>query len=322
MQNFLSHGDWNADRSGSSILQRIIVIIAATVASIVWAGIGVVVFFSDPDSASSFFNTDLYFKIVAISVPIGLFWVVTVLHNSLATTRSELFAIQAEIAGLRGNVIAEPAPYLTDEFDDEPANEAEPLEEPFPELDDISPLPDIDSPITEVPEVQKPGARPPLPTLFEGLTKRTLIHALNFADDENDKERVEAIEAAMTNANVAELLKSSYSVLDYLAERGIDTDDLLPSFSQHDIWRVHAASGNIDRIGVLGQLGSDQDVESAATLAAKDMDFKKSVQSFLVNVHTFLKSFLPSVEDNEIAALGKTRTIRAYVLLGNATGGD
>ena len=322
MQNSLRMWNQNGNRKGGSVLQRIFVIISATVASIVWAGISVLVFFSDPDSASSALNADLYFKIVAATVPIGLFWVVAVLHNSLSTTKSELFAIQAEIASLRGSAVYGLQEDPVVHIGAEEVSDSTGYREPYPDYDDITPLPDSDDEISEIPESAKLEPRPPLPGSFEGLTTRTLIQALNFADDENDSERVDAIRKAMENSTVEELLLSAYSVLDYLADRGIDTDALIPSYSRHDIWRAHAETGNINRIGVLGQVGSDQDVENAATLAAKDVKFKNSTYDFLAKVHSFLASVLPSAGDDEIAELGATRTLRAYVLLGNATDGD
>ncbi len=316
MRNFRNFAQLNASRSGKAALRRAGVTVVATVASIVWAWISVLVIFSDLESANSIVNSDVYFKTVSALVPIGLFCVIAVLYNSLATIKSELFALQSEMARLRSGKIDETY-YPTEEFDPE----AE-IEKESPNFEKITPLPDLEDYIEDNLEISEPEVKPPLPAEFSGLTTWTLIQALHFADDENDREHVEAVEAALNNEKAADLLQSAYSVLEYLAERGIDADKLATSFSKHEVWRDHAESGNINQIGVLGQVGSDQDVESVATLAVSDLDFKKFAFDFLALVHSFLKSFIPSTEDYEIAALGETRTIRAYVLLGNAADGN
>lgn len=152
------------------------------------------------------------------------------------------------------------------------------------------------------------------------LARADLIHALNFPDTEADEAGFVALRRALRDAQARHLVQSSQDVLTLLSQDGLYMDDLRPDPAGADLWRrfTSGARGS----GIAG-FGTWPDPAPLATIAARlraDTIFRDSVHHFLRRFDKFLLGFEKEASDAEILALAETRTARAFVLLGRASG--
>ncbi len=160
----------------------------------------------------------------------------------------------------------------------------------------------------------------PAENLREPLTTEEFIHALNFPDDEEDKEGFRVLRRALEDREAAKLVRASQDVLTLLSHDGIYMDDLKPDRARAEIWRRFAAG---ERGRAVAALGGVRDRSSLALTAARmrqDLIFRDAAHHFLRHFDRSVSAFAEYATDQEIAELAETRTARAFMLLGRVTG--
>ena len=150
----------------------------------------------------------------------------------------------------------------------------------------------------------------------------TLIRALNLPDNDEDKEGFEAFDLAAKNDLLAVMLHSSLEILYSMAGVGLYMDVLTPDLGPLNVWRDYAKGEAKGPDPTLGGAGSQMDIASAVKLLSADEDLLHKAQGFYQNVHDFLIEVIPVLSDEEVVDLAETRTLRLFLLLGQAFIGE
>lgn len=158
------------------------------------------------------------------------------------------------------------------------------------------------------------------PVQAAGLGPSDLVRALHFPEDADDTEGFDALRVALSDSRTAPLIRAAQDVLTHLAQEGIYMDDLRPDRARPEFWRAFAQGA---RGALVAPLGGIRDRSCLALTAARmrnNPDFKAAAHLFLREFDKVLASFEKVADDAQIAALGETRSARAFMLLGRVSG--
>ena len=152
------------------------------------------------------------------------------------------------------------------------------------------------------------------------LSVAEFIRALHFPENAEDQEGFRALRSALQDRNASQLIQAAQDVLTLLSQDGIYMDDLRPDRAQPDIWRRFAQGERGKSIAVIGGIRDRSSLALTAGRMRQDPIFRDSVHHFIRKFdHTFAE-FEKAATDLEIAELAETRSARAFMLLGRATG--
>lgn len=160
-------------------------------------------------------------------------------------------------------------------------------------------------------------------TAFDGheaADTQTLIRALNFPNNVNDKDGFAALRRALKDHRIAQLIQASQDILTLLSEDGLYMDDLRPDAARPDLWRRFAGG---ERGAMITAIGGVRDRSSLALTSGRmrqDAKFRETTHNFLRRFDKMLQEFESDLSDAEISALTGTRTARAFMLLGRVNG--
>jgi len=311
--------------------------IVAIVLSVIWIS-GVVLFLAFtgkgdpgalPDSVIS------VMKFLAIFLPIAVIWVGALAARSARIMREESARLQASINAMRhtyveqaqaGHLGIQP---LVEKKLDEIAATAKQTETAIATFTSIrgQATPDTDN----KPAIPNgtPAQSDEQTSLALGTTAEEIaapisignfIRALNFPEDQDDREGFTALRRALKDRHVAGLIQSAQDILTLLSQEGIYMDDLKPEPSRPEVWRKFAQG---ERGCSIAQLGGIRDRSSLALTSGRmrqDPIFRDAVHHFLRQFDKTFVEFEPNASDQDIVALSHTRTARAFMLLGRVTG--
>ncbi len=172
------------------------------------------------------------------------------------------------------------------------------------------------------PEGEQPGLAlvPPPPPPPQALSVTDFVRALNFPENAEDRDGFAALRRALADRRVAQIVQASQDVLTLLSQDGIYMDDLTPDRARPELWRRFARG---ERGRPVADLGGIRDRTSLALTTARmraDTIFRDAVHHFLRKFDQTLAEFEPHATDQDMADLADTRTARAFMLLGRATG--
>lgn len=152
------------------------------------------------------------------------------------------------------------------------------------------------------------------------IVPETLIRALNFPDDANDHEAITAMRTALKDRELARVIRAAQDVITLLAEHEITMDGISPDTASPAIWRRFAGGERGKSVANIGQSQSKIALEIVTTLLRNDEIFRDSAHHFLRHFDQTLARNAPELEDLELEALVDTRSARAFILLGKASG--
>ncbi len=158
------------------------------------------------------------------------------------------------------------------------------------------------------------------PLASEAVDWSDLIRALNFPEDEADRDGFEAIKKVLPNRHVAQLLQASEDVLSMLAQEGIYMDDLDTDPANPVLWHRFARGARGETIAEMGSIVDQAALALARGRTRADNVFKDSSLHFLRLFDRFLQEFLDEATDKEVEDLAETRTGRAFQLLARVSG--
>ncbi|WP_373634774.1 hypothetical protein [Yoonia sp. SS1-5] len=254
---------------------------------------------------------------IAICMPLALIWLAAIMARNMQQSRAEILHLQTSIAELRKTLAQRPPAAATQM---QPA--APPTEEPRP----FASRREVSRLIVPQPAPQSHSAQQSLPlggaptATEQQLDRVDLIRALNFPDDEGDTAGFAALRRALKDRNARKLVQASQDVLTLLSQDGIYMDDLLPDAPNPALWRRFAGG---ERGATIAPLGAIRDRDALALSAARmreDTIFRDSVHHFLRKFDLMLAGFADGASDDALLAMAETRTARAFMLLGRATG--
>ncbi len=155
--------------------------------------------------------------------------------------------------------------------------------------------------------------RPPLPV-------PDFVRALNFPDSADDREGFRALRLALEDRTAAKLVRAAQDVLTLMAQDGIYMDDLKPDRARPEVWRRFAEGARGRAVAGLGGIRDRASLALTAGRMRDDPVFRDAGHHFLRAFDRCMAAFAPNATDAELAELAETRTARAFMLIGRATG--
>jgi hypothetical protein len=154
----------------------------------------------------------------------------------------------------------------------------------------------------------------------EPLTAEEFIRALNFPDDEHDREGFRALRRALEDRDAARLVRASQDVLTLLSQDGIYMDDLKPDRARPEVWRRFAEGERGRSVAALGGVRDRSSLALTAARMRRDEIFRDAAHHFLRHFDRTFSAFAAGATDQEISDLAETRTARAFMLIGRVAG--
>lgn len=269
-------------------------------------------------------------EVVLLAMPVVLIWVVArtvrairILRAEAASLQSSLDAIRASQAALAPQDSIEIKPAMVAKLDalvqsrivavqgdgavfssQRTRTQAAPRQSISPATAD-TPQPGL--------ALAAPVERPP-------ISVADFIKALNFPQDEHDKEGFRALRRALEDRASERLVRASQDVLTLISQDGIYMDDLQPDHARPEVWRRFAQGERGRAVAGLGGVHDRSCLALAAGRMKKDPVFRDAVHHFLRHFDRTFMDFERNATDADIVALANTRTARAFMLLGRAAG--
>ncbi len=303
--------------------------IAAVILSALWL-IGVTVFLVVmPSGAESEFDgIRSFITLMAIFMPVAMIWVAATAARASRVMREESQRLQGAIDAIRqaylsqsqarGTITAEPS--VTRKLDEI----AETAKKTETALATFSSTRRIARPTAPEPTESSAQASLELGTRVEDLAPPLatpdFIRALNFPETAEDEEGFAALRRALKDRATAQLIQASQDVLTLLSQDGIYMDDLRPDRARPEIWRNFASGARGREVAALGGIRDRSSLALTAGRMKQDPIFRDTAHHFLRRFDRMLIEFEKTATDEEIAAMGETRTARAFMLLGRVAG--
>ena len=307
-----------------SVFRNAIVSSLALILCVLWAGFATIVLFIGHIGSRLSVDAETLRDTVVLIAPILLIWLAAAHYRSSRNARDDIWALHSELNSLRENLQSEAPPPQPEEdrfqeespdsyHEPEPPTETEPQTESYEPEPSSPPAAEFD----EQPATAAPTYPEPEYAAHIGLPLDTLIRALSFANHEDDTEGFEAVDRAMADDATAKLLDASQEVLHRLSAVDIFVDNLTLDIAQPEVWRFHAANANGSEIATLGAIAETDVLETVANLLEQDEQFRKSAQNLVDQVNDQMMNIIGAADTDQIAAFAHSRTIRAFILLGN-----
>lgn len=151
------------------------------------------------------------------------------------------------------------------------------------------------------------------------LATGTLIHALQFPADAEDKDGFRALRRALRDPGTKPAVTAAQDMLTLLAELGLYMDDVAPPPASAETWRRFAAGEREDMAEIAGPENTDARDRIARRLESDEI-FRDTANHFARMFERLLAGRAPDMSDEELRALGGTRSARAFSLMGRALG--
>lgn len=309
--------------------------------SIVWLSLCALFFLFVPseDGAPVRFDGFVFvMTVLAVFMPVALIWVATFAARANKVMRDESERLQAAIDAMRQAYISSnqantpPVRSETDKKVEEVLKLQKRAETMLSQISEGSvravtpaPIPAMRAkPVvpTETPDEEQPALAlvTPAETLVDQISTDDFIRALNFPEDEADREGFRALRIALKDRTSAGLVRSAQDVLTLLAEDGIYMDDLSPDKAKPEVWRQFALGTRGRAVGSLGGVRDRASLALTAGRMRQDPVFRDVAHHFLRKFDQTFAQFEKSASDADIVSLSETRTARAFMLLGRVSG--
>lgn len=288
-------------------------------ASVLWlALIGLIVLFMPPLAAPVPLITRV-FQGLAVLLPLGLVWGGVWALRMLVDLRAEAAELRATLGALR-----QPAPPPA--RDAPAARSASGLQRPiWGHSPAAAPAPVIGM-VQEAPD--GPDDLPGQgmldlvadPAVGEPLPMASLIAALNFPQDAADEDGFRALARALADPAVARVIRAAEDVLTLLSEDGVYAEDLTVAEAAPGLWQRFALGERGGPVAALAGIADEDLLDRIAERLRHDPVFRDAGHHFLRQFDGLLEGLLPRCDDEVIRLLTDTRSARAFILLGQASG--
>jgi hypothetical protein len=147
-----------------------------------------------------------------------------------------------------------------------------------------------------------------------------LVRALDFPRDPDDREGFRALKAAQRQPKLGQTLQAAEDVLNLLSQEGIFVDDLALAEVEPSAWRRFIAGVRGAKVGAVGGITDPHALEVAGRLMHADAVFRDTALFFLRRFERVLADHARDADDDAIAALARTRSGRAFMILARSNG--
>ncbi len=307
--------------------------IVAIGVSLLWIIAVVFLGFGGGEASDAQTGLSMLLSFLAVILPLALIWVAAMAARTARALRQEAARLQASIDAMRAAYVEqqqrqsmEMKPELVQKLDDLVAAQAaaETKLATFTSLRTAGPA-EIRAAVPPAALLEDPAQPQPVlglvqPAEVEPISVADFIKALNFPENEHDKEGFRTLRRALEDRATERLIRASQDVLTLLSQDGIYMDDLRPDRSRPEVWRRFAKGERGRPIAALGGIHDRSSLVLAAGRMRKDPVFRDAVHHFLRHFDRTFMEFEKNASDAEIAELSDTRTARAFMLLGRVTG--
>lgn len=308
--------------------------VVAMAVSLLWlALVGGFFLFADTSSGSPFGSIMV---LVAIVAPLALIWIAAITLRMSREVKAETQRLQATVDAMRHAYINQAQSGMNrtavEKRLDEIAAATRQTENALTHIAARRPIDAVPLSADQKAALVKPRQTPAAdeqPGLALGNTGEEgrdpisigdFLKALNFPDNQNDKDGFRALRRALEDRSTSKLIRAAQDALTLLSQDGIYMDDLRPDRAKPDIWRRFAQG---ERGRLVAALGGVRDRSSLALTSGRmkqDTIFRDTSHHFLRQFDKTFQEFEKNASDQEIAALAETRTARAFMLLGRVNG--
>ncbi len=305
--------------------------IVAIALSLIWL-IGVMLFFWGADVDGGGNSLEWIMTLLAIVMPIALIWVAASTARTAKVMREEAARLQSSIDAMRAAYVdqqqraaSEIKPSVAAKLEEiaaaQKATETQlatftslRVQQSAQRAAVASPAPSLEQP--------QPGLalNPDSFIEKEPISVADFIKALNFPENEHDKEGFRTLRRALEDRATQRLIRASQDALTLLSQDGIYMDDLRPDRARSEIWRKFAAGERGRAIAALGGIHDRSSLVLAAGRMKQDPVFRDAAHHFLRHFDKTFMEFEKHASDEEISRLADTRTARAFMLLGRVAG--
>ncbi|WP_287014146.1 hypothetical protein [Actibacterium sp.] len=307
-------------------------IIAASLSLLWLAGAGLFFLFAGSPDANPRFDPIVFVLIlIAVTMPVALFWVGASAAKSARIMREESTRLQSAIDAMRHTYIQQQQmanmsvrPTVEKKLDQLVAaqKQAESAMATFASVRSRQAGPPPAAPQGAPADDAQPSLAlgTPAEEMQPPLSVEDFIRALNFPETADDQEGFRALRRALQDRTAAKLVRSAQDVLTLLSQDGIYMDDLNPDRSRPELWRRFAQGERGAAIAALGGVRDRSCLALTSGRMRQDPIFRDAAHHFLRQFdHTF-SAFEKTASDQEINDLSETRTARAFMLLGRVSG--
>ncbi|KIT16435.1 hypothetical protein [Jannaschia aquimarina] len=152
------------------------------------------------------------------------------------------------------------------------------------------------------------------------LTPAELVRALHFPDNENDTEGFDVLRRALRHPPTAQVVSAAQDALTLLSQDGIYVDDFDMDAQDPSIWRAFADGTRGAETNEMGAIHDRSALALASARMRDDPEFRETAHRFLMAFDRMLADLVERADDEDFAALSRTRSARAFMLLGRVAG--
>ncbi len=312
----------------------------AAVLSLVWvATVAALWFFlgGPGDEGKTFNPVNFVITLVSIILPIGLIWVASSVAKTARVMRQEALRLQTSIDAMRNAYVTQQhtagqhvKPSLEDKLG-EIAEAQKTTQNAIATFASRRDLPSKAQPSTTKAALSKKLTAPRFdePTLELGtyadelkepISISEFIRAMNFPENEDDAEGFRTLRRALDDRVIARMIRASQDILTLLSQDGIYMDDLRPQRPRAEDWRRFAKGERGKGVNAIGGIRDRSCLALASGRMKSDPVFRDATHHFLRQFDGVLADFEANASNQELLDMGETRTARAFMLLGRATG--
>jgi hypothetical protein len=325
-------------------------------ATIVWLAIAALVYFGMSGGEAGLDPLRVMMVPVAVFGPVALVWIAALNAMRLAEIRRALAALGAEgdadlsrkldaVLKAQGDIEARLAGFAAPEASTaslpreraaadtrrppEPARRARAPEDPPP----AEPARHAGSP-KPAESTRPPASSEPAPPETKsavassaseaearpGVETATLIAALQFPADPDDQQGFRAMRRAHRDPAVKPVVSAAQDVLTLLSQDGIYMDDFATGELPPDILRRFAEGERGAGVSAAGAVRDEAAENRIAERLESDRIFRDATHHFVRMFDRLLADLAPRAPDEALADLARTRTGRAYMLIGRPLG--
>ncbi|WP_284260925.1 hypothetical protein [Roseicyclus amphidinii] len=271
---------------------------------------------------------------LAILMPIALIWVAATAARTARGLREEAARLQASIDAMRAAYVDQQQraaldlkPGVVEKLEEliegqRQAAAAGAAPAVFSSLRALPPAEERAAVVQAAlaPEAPQPGLALATPAQKDPISVADFIKALNFPENEHDKEGFRTLRRALEDRATERLIRASQDVLTLLSQDGIYMDDLRPDRARPEVWRRFAQGERGRAIAALGGIRDRSSLVLASGRMKKDPVFRDAAHHFLRHFDRTFMEFEKNASDAEIVELAGTRTARAFMLIGRVAG--
>ncbi len=314
--------------------------IIAAVLSLIWvavvAGFWLFIGISSDENTPGFNPMTFVMTMVSILLPIGLIWVASAGAKTAKVMREEAARLQSSIDAMRHAYVTQQQtagqsvkPSLEKQLGEIAASQKQTetaiatfasRREPVAQEVSTTKAALSKKPSEDTTEQPLLALGTPSSELMEPITIAEFIRAMNFPENETDREGFRTLRRALEDRDIAKMIRASQDILTLLSQDGIYMDDLRPDRPRAETWRRFAKG---DRGPVIAGLGGIRDRSCLALTGGRmkqDPVFRDAAHHFLRQFDLVLTDFEANASDQELTEMGETRTARAFMLLGRVAG--